>query len=323
MGKQIKESSTDEKEPTTTISVSENYDYVTVVGASYTSLIEDVRKQMGNKMRFVNQGIRQLRLYPMTTDDLSVQRVFLIFIEEYEAKLLKRIQQVVSGRYRAAYKEFDSISNLVDFVNLRMSKNRLIKQLDFFSHGVIGSVELGYKLRKNDSYRFRDVQARKLSPDAFDYDANIYSYACRTGLGQDDEDDPAYSKSLAQILANATTTMVHAFVRRSEYDLTYGDTRQRKIAADNIDKIRNYDNAIAAHRMLEVLQQKGVFSGPMPPRPVNPCTNEEESLARHAMSRDRNQRELGYPLDEEGAVQGVRTAATPEWAPQGLRIYSP
>mgnify|MGYP003452531102 CR=1 FL=1 len=61
---------TTQEHGTTRVSMSVQQDYVTVVGASHSTLMEDIRGQMGNKLRFINQGIRQLRKYPegTTTD---------------------------------------------------------------------------------------------------------------------------------------------------------------------------------------------------------------------------------------------------------------
>jgi hypothetical protein len=52
---------------TTRIPISLQQDFITVVGASPMTLLESLRGQNGNKMRFINQGIRQTRLYPPAT----------------------------------------------------------------------------------------------------------------------------------------------------------------------------------------------------------------------------------------------------------------
>ncbi|MDM8349358.1 hypothetical protein P8H27_10650 [Pseudomonas sp. sp1636] len=124
---------------TTLIPVSLQQDFITVVGASPMTLLESLRGQKGNKMRFINQGIRQARLYPPATANDSTQRIFLIFTEDYERQLLDRVKVVVESRYGAKYRELDSIAQLVDFINQRIGKKREIKQLDFFSHGLVAA----------------------------------------------------------------------------------------------------------------------------------------------------------------------------------------
>ncbi|VXA92907.1 conserved hypothetical protein [Pseudomonas sp. 8AS] len=328
---------------TTRVSMSVQQDYVTVVGASHSTLMEDIRGQMGNKMRFINQGIRQLRKYPEGKPDFSVQRVFLVFVDDYERQLLDELRKVVEGRYGAQYREYDNISQLVDFILSRQRRGREIRQLDFFSHGVVGSIELGYELDKRDSYRLRDAQARRLVPEAFAYDGKIFSYACRTGLGIDahlevaEGEDPQYERSLAQMLANAAGTEVRAYPRRSNYDQTYGNaqdraqqvTAQNKVAADDRGE-RAYQVRLSSYRKRvdEYRKDKGDPAAALPnesePRRPTPSANDyERDLARHANSRKKYETTLGYPLDAEGAMRDVRSGDTPRGLPDGLRSYLP
>lgn len=340
---QLHQGKTSGQHGTTLIPVSLQQDFITVVGASHMTLMESLRGQKGNKMRFINQGIRQIRLYPPATANDSTQRIFLIFTEDYERTLLDAVKELVETRYGAKYRELDSISQLVDFINLRIGKKREIKQLDIFSHGLVGSIEFGYELDKVDSYRLRDAQAQMLKPQAFDLGAKVYSYACRTGLGIQAElqvaegEDPLYEKSLAQLMANSTRATVWAFPRRSNYDQTYGnasdraglESARRKIAADEqaIDRyelqLSGYRKRLAAHRR-EKQDNSALLpdeKAPLPPRRT--ATAEDEAMVRHADSRDKNDRTVGYPLDEEGAVRGVRAGDTPTGVPATLREYRP
>lgn len=334
---------TTEQHGTTRVPVSLQQDYITVVGASHMTLIERVRGQKGNKMRFINQGIRQIRLYPEATPNHSTQRIFLIFIEDYERRLLDRVKEVVETRYGARYQELDSISHLLDFINLRIVKNRHIKQMDFFSHGLVGSIEFGYELDKVDSYRLRDAQANMLKPEAFEFGAKIYSYACRTGLGIDanlrvaEGEDAHYDKSLAQLIANASRTTVWAFPRRSNYDQTYGNASDRKvlagarqrIEADRVarerygQQLRAYRERLSAYRATQGSKTAQLPDEHEPTPPIATATAQDKNLVLHADSRDENARTIGYPLDEEGAVRGVRAGDTPEGVPAMLMEYKP
>lgn len=324
------------------IPVSLQRDFITVVGASPMTFMESLRGQKGNKMRFINQGIRQIRLYPEATANDSTQRIFLIFTEDYERPLLDAVKSVVEN-YGAKYRELDSISHLLDFINLRISKKREIKQLDVFAHGLVGTIEFGYELDKADSYRLRDAQAQMLKPEAFDLGAKIYSYACRTGLGiqadlhVSEGEDPLYEQSLAQLLANTTQTSVWAFPRRSNYDQTYGSSADRaglesakkRIAADDraMDvyerQLSDYQKRLTAHRQSsrDNSAQLPNESAPLPPRKT--ASAEDETLVRHANSRDGYEQSIGYPLDGEGAVRPVRAGDTPTGVPATLRQYKP
>lgn len=340
---QTSQGSTTRVHGTTRVGMSLQRDYVTVIGASHSTFVEDVRGQMGNKMRFINQGIRQLRKYPEGKLDFSVQRVFLIFIDDYERPLLDEVKKIVEGRYGAQYREYDNISQMVDFILSRQRRGREIRQLDFFSHGVVGSIELGYELDKRDSYRLRDAQARKLVPQAFAYDARIFSYACRTGLGADvnfelgEGEDAQYERSLAQILANATATEVQAYPRRSNYDQTYGNAQdraqqgeaQRKVAADDRAerayqvRLSDYRKRLAEYRKEKDDLVAALPNESVPQHPVPSANEHERDLARHANSRRRYEDTLGYPLDAEGAVRDVRSGDTPRGLPKGLCSYLP
>ncbi|HBS77838.1 MAG TPA: hypothetical protein DD989_04355, partial [Pseudomonas sp.] len=227
-------------------------DCITVVGASHMTMMERLRGQKGNKMRFINQGIRQLRIYSKVPD--ASQHIFLIFTEDYERPLLDAVKDVVESRYKAKYQELDSIAHLLDFINSRIAEKREIKQLDLFAHGLVGTIEFGYELAKADSYRMRDAQAQMLNPEAFDLRGKIYSYACRTGLGIDADvyvsegEDPLYEQSLAQLMANTAQTPVWAFARRSNYDQTYGSSEDRSGLAGARNRVQADANAMKVYR---------------------------------------------------------------------------
>lgn len=336
--------------PVTPVEAIADFDYVTVVGCSRPRIFDssaprDVASnlwngQAGDEVMFINQGIRQIRQYPPAQSDDSVQRVFLVFTEGYSRPLLEEVKRIVENRYDAKYRELTSISDLVDFVAARRRKKRLIKQMDFYSHGLVMQVEFGYHTDKQDSFRLRDAHARMLDPHAFDWDARICSYACRTGLGHDigdhlDEgEDPEYANSLAQILADSADVEVHAFPRRSLYDQTYGTAEERRIGAEVLEKKKRYeDDEDRYHAELADYQRRALALGkgpvkenpgkPPPKPPVKPYTNEHEDLARHVASRKFYEKELSLPLDEYGAVRPVRSGKTPSGLPMGLMKFTP
>jgi len=318
-------------------------DYITVVGASHMTLMEKLRGQKGNKMRFINQGIRQIRLYPPATANHATQRIFLIFTEDYERSLLDAVKEVVETRYGAKYRELDSIAHLLDFVNLRVSNKREIKQLDIFAHGLVGTIEFGYELDKAHSYRMRDAQVRMLKPDAFDLSGKIHSYACRTGLGINadihvrEDESPRYEDSLAQLIANTAETSVWAYPRRSNYDQTYGNSADRsnlegatrRVRADKLAMDR-YEMQLSSYRKRRAAQSSTsngantqLPNEPAPRPPIKTASAEDERLVRHAKSRDAYHQSIGYPLDAEGAVRPVRAGDSPTGVPATLREYKP
>ncbi|RON73869.1 hypothetical protein BK675_17525 [Pseudomonas fluorescens] len=270
------------------------------------SLYEKVRGQKGNKMRFINQGIRQLTKYPTGTPNFTIQRVFLIFKNDYPENLLTALKDVVENQHGAQYREMDSISGLVDFIAARQRRGREIKQLDFFSHGVVGSIELGYELVKNDSYRLRDAQANMFKPEAFAYGAKIHS-------------------------------TVWAFPRRSNYDTTYGTAAERgsvpgireREAADG-RAMRNYLSRKTAYER-KLIEHRKTLKDPTaqlpdeqaPQAPTPTVSEEERNLLAHDDSRALYERKIGFPLDALGAHRDVRSGDTPDGVPKHLLAYKP
>ncbi|AIO29086.1 hypothetical protein [Burkholderia cepacia] len=337
---QQKQSQTGPNNPTTEVAAIADLDYVTVVGCSNPAFY--VRARKGNRMMFINQGIRQLRQYPEGAPDYAIQRVFLIFARDYPRKLLDKLKKIVEVDYGASYREMTDIADLVSFIAARRSKKRLIKQLDIFSHGLVHGIEFGYDVGESWQIRYGLNQARMLAPLAFDDDATVFSYACRTGLGHDigtkldPGEDPRYEESLAQVMADAGDVEVRAFPRRSNYDETYG-TREELIAAQKTlpkiaeyeRKAEAYDQQMAAYRRRTLALGKGPMNeipGEPPPKaPVRPYTARELELAKHMQVRDENENnsDIGLPLDSLGAINPVRSGSTPEGLPMGLRIFKP
>lgn len=305
-----KQSQTREKPGVTDVSIIHDFDYVTVVGCSDPTYFDSwsPRKiasnmwngQAGNKVMFINQGIRQLRIYPETTPDKSIRRVFLIFTDAYERVLLDKVKEYVENCYGAEYAELVSVAELAAFIERRPQKRRRIKQMDFFSHGVVHHVEFGYGTSHRETCSLGDSQAHKFPPNAFDEDARIYSYACRTGVGVDKRsfdhgDDPQYDQSLAQIIADSAEVRVWAFPRRSNYDETYGTGEDRKRVIETQKKINEYKTAQARYlnqrfdyaRRAQTMG-KEVIPGDEPPKPPpKPYSVDDENLVRHAQSREK------------------------------------
>jgi len=57
----------------------------------------------------------------------------------------------------------------------------------------------------------------------------LYSYACRTGIGVSSEivNNPLKSNSLAQKMSNHSQIIVHAYMKRSLYEDTWGTQNHR------------------------------------------------------------------------------------------------
>lgn len=347
-----KQSKTGTDNPTTEVDAISDFDYVTVVGCSNPQFFDSwspvdlyrnfKSKQRGDKVWFINHGIRQIQRYPKGKPDYSVQRVFLIFTENYPRKLLDEVKRIVEEDYGASYRELTSISGLLDFVTQRKRKKRLIKQMDFYCHGVVMQIEFGYATDLLKTNRLGSAQAWMLDPLAFDDDAKIFSYACRTGLGCDIGDkldsgeDPKYADSLAQILADAADVDVWAFPRRTSYADTFGNQADRKRGVETQKKMQEYKQENNQYVLKNndyqnraLVQSKGTskeIPGESPPSsPVKPYTDEEERLAMQMKNRDGYEKHLDFevPLDRYGAMHPVGSGDTPEGLPMGAMGFKP
>jgi hypothetical protein len=113
-----------------------------------------------------------------------------------------------------------------------------VSNLDFFAHGVPGSVEFGYSTSQAANYQLNATNAGTIDPNAFGADSTpsrpdlIHSYACRTGNSDTSSgvtNETAHPESsLAQSLANTTNVTVEAFISRSDYSATLGTTADRR-----------------------------------------------------------------------------------------------
>ena len=99
--------------------------------------------------------------------------------------------------------------------------------------------------------------------DSFSREAEIWSYACRTGINVDDATDIEFvwggEKSLAQMIANKLKINVNAYARRSNYGDTWGSwTDRRLLQGANLDeKILpkekvTYDNKFRDYKEQEI-----------------------------------------------------------------------
>ena len=209
----------------------------------------------GNKLMFVNQAMRQLRWYKK--NESSESRSLVLFTAGYSQKQIDRITEVAQKRYGATVIWVNSTQELTNYVNSKSQENHKlsdartadpVSNMDAFSHGVVGSIEFGYKMGGNieAAQRFDVSSAKAMDPCAFGSGAVFTSYACRTGLGNPDinffrtpsavtqegvapAEDLMYDQSLAQQTANIVGIKVRAYATRSDYSGTLGTWTQRQL----------------------------------------------------------------------------------------------
>lgn len=212
----------------------------------------------GSKLMFALQAIRRVKINKDTK--FSV----LMCEDGYEASHIKAVKDAVINLYGGEFYEVSSAQQIINYINTgdkkdnakisEERKNYKIKQLFFYSHGLVGKIALGMGLMGDTSdYVFGEEEVLKLNKDAFNRDSHIYSFACRTGLGNPDIDKSIYKKqiskstligvssigiplmkdefetvqmplysaqSIAQKISNQTNAIVYAYLRRSDYEDT-------------------------------------------------------------------------------------------------------
>ena len=188
----------------------------------------------GSKLMFVNQGIRAIKeMYEKYPDE---SRTMLLFACGYTDEQIKEIGNALN-KYDAELKIINSSDVLINYINnksLYSSGNYrasdLITNMEIYSHGLIESIEFGYGTVCSNKYRLDIRNVSKISPDAFrGVNSRIYSYACKTGLGRNNNIISGdYPNSLAQKMANATEAYVFAYAVRTDYSKTLGTWSDRR-----------------------------------------------------------------------------------------------
>lgn len=144
----------------------------------------------GNKLMFAHQAISKLREYAKSESEET--RTMVIFTDGYSSKQLSKIEQQAT-KLGATFVKVKSSDELVSYINTKStaSSEKITKlrevdkvtNVDAFAHGVVGSIEFGYKMENAGVARFDGKAASKLNPESFKANAEFVSYACRTGLG--------------------------------------------------------------------------------------------------------------------------------------------
>jgi hypothetical protein len=208
---------------------------------------------------FAHQGISKVLDY--REHEKKELTTLVIFREGYTKDQLDAIEKEVR-KAGAGFQVLESADDLFSYANRGQlaaesgPSNRQadrVSNLDFFSHGVVGAVEFGYKTSKEKEYRLDASNVSRFDSTAFGKDEspdrpdNVTSYACRTALGAFDYDvshntfeqemgwqarehryDFKVAQSLAQRLADATNTDVVGFYVRTEYTDTLGSSQDRR-----------------------------------------------------------------------------------------------
>lgn len=277
------------------------YESIVIVGTEN----HDWPENRINKAMFMMQAIRRLKLYPKT----HRKRVFL-FDHEYPADLLDAFTKAVK-KQKAKLRTMASNADLLAAIAKRQ---HTIKRLDIYAHGTVGYLLFGLQCDYALSTEFTHAQANELSHSPFAFGAEIYSYACRTGLGnpdivQSDTDaagkklKPMTEASLAQHLADKTRCNTHAYLRRTDYGDTFGSK------ADRASWRHFYSEPWTMDRLKSVLDQP-------------PFSQKRADALKNSIDRQKTI-STSYPFDPNGALNDVTAAPTPIGVNANMELFKP
>ncbi|GGH69893.1 RHS repeat-associated core domain-containing protein [Phaeocystidibacter marisrubri] len=235
----------------------------------------------GNKLMFVNQGIRAMREWSESSSQSAESRTMVLFTGGYTEDQIARIRSSVEG-YGGSLVTVNSVDEMTSYINSKstscadLSDDRLsdkVTDMEMYSHGVPGAVEFGYGTENADKYRLDGSNVRDLNSGSFNgTESNISSFACRTAMGTNfsvvgstffiDREG-----SLAQGISNATGASVMAFPVRTDYQFTLGTWSERRFGIPNAaPEMQTIDGAVftphgAAHPVQPGSTPFGVYQG--------------------------------------------------------------
>ncbi|MDC9596869.1 hypothetical protein [Xenorhabdus anantnagensis] len=319
---------TNTNEPTTEKPYISGYDYITVVGArtapwdpSIKAIPRGFKESLGNQYRFINSGLHQLQLFPKASQDHAVQRIMVVFQQGYTQKDIDRINdytEKLGGRIIYVKNK----QGLIDFLNQRKEKKRLIKEMVFFCHGIIDYATFHYQGENVEEGLFGSEEIKKVYESVFDFDAKITTYACRAGISKSGGDftgkDAGQDKSPAQLMANTWDVEVKAFEKRSIYTIVYGTGKEIKDAGSYGKVMSKYLADIEAYKKEKA---KGNKNAKPPEKPKDYDIMQKRN--RDLKERMDNENNGGGPIAPNGSWHLPGTAKTPEGLKVGLQNYKP
>ncbi|MBC8951186.1 hypothetical protein [Xenorhabdus sp. TS4] len=319
-------------EPTTEKPYISGYDYITVVGArtrpwdiSWGGTKRLFLESLGNQYRFINSGLHQLQLFPKATQDHAVQRIMVVFQQGYTQKDIDRINDYtkkLDGRIIYVKNK----QGLIDFLNQRKEKKRLIKEMVIFSHGIINYATFHYEGEDVEEGLFGSEEIKKVYESIFDFDAKITTYACRAGISVDNGypgdftgiPDAGQNKSPAQQMANLWDIEVKAFEKRSSYVGIYGTAQEIKEAKEYGKVIEKYE---AERKVYNYELSKGNKNITPPEKPKDYDVMKKRNM--DVKTRDLNEKDGGGPIAPNGFWRLPKTGNTPTGLKEDLQSYRP
>ncbi len=195
---------------------------IAVVGAQHDNRI-------ANKMMFAGQAVRYFK------QTVSKNKIMILFTVGYTKE---QIDAIIESSLKVNFhiRQISTRDELIEYLNSFNTHVNPINELNLYSHGIPGSVEFGYGFNSASTMNIDIGNINFIKKSIFSSSGKINSYACRTGMGNlvdipivEDvaQFSPQIEKSLAQIMSNHFRVNVHAFIRRTTYEDTWGSREDR------------------------------------------------------------------------------------------------
>lgn len=205
-----------------------------------------------NKLMFPAQAVREVRENLNEYPYLEI----LIFKDGYTKNQLDAFSKaILSYNEKARVIQINSVEELINFINggsIKINKeskyreSKKISEIKIFAHGYVrdktneGVIAFGLDGKNASKQELDNKIFSEINENVFlkNNQSHLYSYACRTGIGVSSEivNNPLKSNSLAQKISNHSQIIVHAYMKRSLYEDTWGTQNHRDTYISDNDK---------------------------------------------------------------------------------------
>ncbi|MDR6544296.1 hypothetical protein J2810_000318 [Chryseobacterium rhizosphaerae] len=306
------------------------------------------------KFMFVLQGIRRVKL----NQEFNFNWTILMYTYGYtESQITKTKEAFQKLAPECNFVKIASYQEAINYINTKnkdkatddkkLREKCLVERVFIYCHGFVGKLAMGLTNRSSGDEKldWDEKVASKLHKNAFSNSAKLYSFSCKTGLGNleiEEEnnikkqvyDGEEYSgqsspttmipmshavyktitlpllgeKSLAQKFANATGATVHAYCSRSDYEDTLN-------TSDELDFMEYYE-AGDGKKPARVNDRYKYL--------LNKKNRKPEDVKRYDTLQKIDKKRIlidGGRFDFDGARYPVKGGTTPVGVPNDMKTY--
>lgn len=334
-------------------------EYIIIIGAqmykSDSSIVKIIRNLIVNdagansKFMFVHQALRRVKL----NEEFCFNWTILLYKKGYSTNQINKAKEAFQKfAHYCNFIEINNYQQAINYINTKdinkkndsekLREKTPIERLFFYCHGFVGVLSMGLSNRssKDENLDWDEKVVDELNSKSFSPTAKIYSFACRTGLGNPKIDksiyekvlvgnnfkgpgifpqyEPVYvekpmhlmsAKSLAQKIANKTSAIVYAYLCRSDYADTLNTT-------DELDFMDYFE---AGERNEKPTRKNKNYD-----YLLNKENRKVEDVERHKKLVEIKDSRInidGGVFDPEGARYPVKGGQTPIGTPKDMKTY--